>query len=130
MLLTTTHKQAKQTFTTMHSISVLKSALQKFIRRGMHEKVLAVTKQLCDRMFATKDVVLWETFWSRLHVIASEDIGIAQYGTHIYLQNAKKEASKSFFAMMGKDGGSDATRPTMSSSHEAPARSWCLRAAF
>jgi len=76
----------------MNSISVLKSALQKFIRRGMHDKVLEVTNELCDYM--QEDIGLRETFWARLHIIATEDIGIAQYGTHLYLERMRDEADK------------------------------------
>lgn len=80
----------------MHSISELKSALQKFIRRGMHKEALAAANGLCDYIMM-KDVSLWETFWARLHIIATEDIGVAQYGTHRYLEKVKAEAAKDFF---------------------------------
>ena len=86
----------------MHSASELKSALQKFIRRGLHDDAVSVASELCNLMLhqngeGGRDVQLWETFWRRLHTIATEDIGIAQYGTHTYLNAAKEEAARYFF---------------------------------
>jgi hypothetical protein len=48
-------------------VSVLKSALQKSIRRGMTEKAMAFALQLLEKS--------WFVCWRRLRVIATEDVG-------------------------------------------------------
>jgi hypothetical protein len=48
-------------------IAVLKSALQKAIRRGMTEKAMAFALQLLEKS--------WYVCWRRLRIIATEDVG-------------------------------------------------------
>lgn len=114
-----------------HSASVLKSALQKFIRRGMHGEALAVAHELCSLCLATrtsdggKDVVLWEVFWRRLHVIATEDIGVAQYGTHDFLNRLNKEASKLFHSTMLDNDCASSTRTTTNKKKEGSIYAHC-----
>jgi replication-associated recombination protein RarA len=48
-------------------VSVLKSALQKAIRRGMTEKAMAFALQLLEKS--------WYVCWRRLRIIATEDVG-------------------------------------------------------
>lgn len=80
----------------VHSDSDLLSALQKFIRRGMDKDVLSVGNEMCNRMIPNYDVQKWVRLWRRLHIIATEDIGVAQQGTHFYLACTYEEADSHF----------------------------------
>lgn len=82
--------------TSVHSDSDLLSALQKFIRRGMDRDVLSVGNEMCNRAIPNYDVQRWARLWRRLHIIATEDIGVAQRGTHSYLARTHEEADAHF----------------------------------
>jgi hypothetical protein len=53
-----------------HDVSLLKSALQKAIRRGMTERAMAFSLQLLEKS--------WFVCWRRLRIIAAEDVGQAE----------------------------------------------------
>ena len=86
------------TTTTTHSHSKILSALQKLIRRGMDNDVLAVGSELFARIMATYDVQMWMRLWTRIHIIATEDIGLAQRGTHEYLEGNHGQADARFYS--------------------------------
>ena len=94
-----------------HSHSDLVSALQKFIRRGMDKAAVAVGNELLDRILLVEyDVSMWTRLWARLHIIATEDIGMAQYGAHEYLQQQHTQADLYFHST---DERKKARRPTL-----------------
>jgi len=96
----------------MHSDSDLFSALQKFIRRGMDEDVLSVGNEMCNRMIPNYNVKCWVRVWRRLHIIATEDIGVAQRDTHCYLAHMQEEAGSHFYSN-NSDNREKARRPCL-----------------
>ena len=69
------------------TLDVSKSALQKYIRRGMVEKALMAGFELY-RMVEVGGKAAQSNMYNRLAVIAAEDIGPADLGTCLYIINS------------------------------------------
>ncbi|MGB9914660.1 MAG: hypothetical protein ACPLOC_03820 [Candidatus Bathyarchaeales archaeon] len=74
------------------TVAVLKSALQKSIRRGWTEKAMAFSLQLLERAG-------WYVTWRRLRIIAMEDVGQPE------VINAVENLYRLFMEFKGKKNG-------------------------